>query len=279
MHAGTPTDGRIIYSEKTKAYAGQMHFLAEKVFSGTGRTWSAEHVQNLNPADLDAVYRGFYLSESLEDDAVRALLENQIKAERDMVPSLTPHMEEKADLAFIWDRRFESFLKGRLGEATFNNLRKAIPPNWIVGQEQHFALGLPNNMQDSIGLASLSRSKRAFVLKSSGFSGSASWGEGVDFIHKKSAADAAQLLTAAHQDNSALHVVQQFTKGKDHVLEYEDGAGGVVKMSAARIRLTPYFSAVPGQEGKLVAAKATARENTDYIHGASDSINSAVDSK
>lgn len=40
-----------------------------------------------------------------------------------------------------------------------------------------------------------------------------------------------------------------------------------------RVRLTPYFTP---ENGKLVAIKATACENTDYIHAASNSINTAV---
>lgn len=119
-------------------------------------------------------------------------------------------MEEKAILAFIWDKRFEGYLKSRLGMAAFTHLRDVIPPNWIVGQEKHFAPGLPGNMDSSLGLATLSRSKRAFVLKSSGFGDSSSWGEGVNFLHRTSNARTVELLRSALQDRTSLYVVQEF---------------------------------------------------------------------
>ena len=275
VHANTPVEGRIIFSSKTEAYSGQMDFLAERVFSGDERRWTAEKVNDVDQKSTEAVYRGFYLHEYLQDPSVGTFLEHHIKDRKEILPSITPHMEEKAILAFIWDKRFETHLKTQLGTAVFAHLREIIPPNWIVGQEKYFAPGLPGNMTSSIGLANLSRSKRAFVLKSSGFAGASSWGEGVDFLHKKSSTEATELLSLVHQDHTSLHVVQEFKKGEVRKVDYTNKNGQVVQMSA-RVRLTPYFSAVSGDEGRLIAIKATARENTDYIHGSSDSINTAV---
>ncbi len=275
VHAHTPSEGRIIFSSKTEAYSGQMDFLAEKVFSGDKRRWGADKVDDIDSKSAEEVYRGFYLHEYLQDPAVAALLERHVQSRKEMIPSLTPQMEEKAILAFIWDKRFETHLKAQLGATSFAHLREVIPPNWIVGQEKYFAPGLPGNMTSSIGLANLSRSKRAFVLKSSGFVESSSWGEGVDFLHQKSSIAAAELLNAAHQDHASLHVVQEFKRGEVRKMEYTHNSDEVMQMSA-RVRLTPYFSAVPGDEGRLVAIKATAREGTEYIHGSSDSINTAV---
>lgn len=211
----------------------------------------------------------------VSDDAVHSFFEQYIEKEKKILPSLTPHIEEKAILAFIWDKRFESYLKSRLGIATFNHLREIIPPNWIVGQEKHFAPGFPNNMDSSIGLASLSNSKRAFVLKPSGFEGSSSWGEGVNFLHKKSKDATSILLNSAITDKTSLYVIQEFKKGMKIPISYTDKQGEPQHMSA-KIRLTPYFSVVSGDGGRLVAIKATGRENTDFIHGSSDSVNIAV---
>lgn len=275
IQASTPTDGRIIFSAKTEPFKGQLTFLAEQVFSGENRNWVAEKTDDVDLQSLDNLYRGFYLGEHATDDAVNSLLEKCIEDKKRMLPSLTPHMEEKAILAFIWDKRFEKYLKSRLGITVFNHLREVIPPNWIVGQEKHFALGLPNNMSSSVGLASLSNSKRAFVLKPSGFGSSSSWGEGVSFLHQKSHTGAFQLLSSAIADQTSLHVIQEFKKGMKIPISYTDKKGQIQHMSA-KIRLTPYFSATPGEEGKLIAIKATGRENTDLIHGSSDSVNTAV---
>jgi hypothetical protein len=276
VQANTPTEGRIIYSSKTEAYAGQMTFLAEKVFSGDGRDWKAEKASKVFSNASESIYRGFYLNEYLEDPAVSSLLEGQISKAGFLIPSATPQMEEKAILSFLWDRRFEERLRKRLGESTFIHLRQVVPPTWIVGQERHFSPGMPANVSTSAGLAMLSRSKRAFVLKPSGFGGKGSWAEGVSFLHKKSAIEASHLLQEAKQDRVSLHIVQQFTKGKNVRMQYNDAESGELVPMSARVRLTPYFSMVSGQEGDLVAIKATACENTDLIHGSSSSINTAV---
>lgn len=275
VQAHTPSDGRIIFSTKTESFKGQMTFLAEQVFSGDNRNWTAEKAGDGDSNSLDNIYRGFYLGEYASDDTIRSFLEQCIEKGKKMLPSLTPHIEEKAILAFIWDKRFEKYLKDQLGITVFNNLREVIPPNWIVGQEKHFALGLPNNMFSSTGLASLSNSKRAFVLKPSGFKGSSSWGEGVSFLHQKSSINTLQLLNSALTDQTSLHVIQEFKKGAKIPISYTDKQGKPQYMSA-KIRLTPYFSAVSGDEGRLVAIKATGRENTDFIHGSLDSVNTAV---
>lgn len=275
IQATTPTEGHLIYSSKTQQYAGQMTFLADEVFSHDTRTWKAALATDVDPEKLTNVYRGFYLAEYLSDPDVKALLQRHVPQKDTLYPSATPHMEEKALLSFIWDNRFQEYFKKRLGLAAFNHLREVIPPTWVVGQEEHFALGMPDGIKDSIALATLSRSKRAFVLKSSGFGHQSSWAEGVHFLHEKSARTAGELLYQATLDTSALHVVQQFTQGVKIPIQYDTQDGERASM-AARIRLTPYFSTVKGSEGKLVAIKATGCENTDFIHASSASINTAV---
>jgi hypothetical protein len=212
----------------------------------------------------------------MNDPAVKMLLDQATKNSGDLLPSPTPHMEEKAILAFLWDRRFEQRLKKRLGDAAFNHLRAIIPPTWIVGQEPFFALGMPDGVATSVDLASLSRSKRALVLKESGFGARSSWGEGVKFLHKKSANTARELLQEAQESTKSLFVVQQFNKAQDTPITYEARDGTIQLAPAARIRLTPYFSMADDDMGRLVGVKVTGCENTDLIHGSSSSINTAV---
>ncbi len=272
VHASTPATGEIIYTPHTQQYAGQMTFLADEVFSGNDRRWTASPAKERKDTP-GSVYRGFYLSEYDSDPDVKLLLESKIAGKQSISPSPTPHMEEKAVLSFIWDKRFENHLRERLGPAAFNHLRGVIPPTWIVGQEQFFAPGMPNNMDTSLGLATLSRSKRTFVLKSSGFDASSSWAQGVHFLHEKSAVDSYEILTNA-QKARGLHVIQEFTGGLSTPMNYDED-GNITPMSA-KIRLTPYFSAKGKKEGELVAIKATGCERTDYIHAGSSSINTAV---
>ena len=278
MTNNTPNQGTVVFSAKTAAYSGQLQFLAREVMSKKGRQWEAQ------PADIainqrpSTIYRGFYPYEYAEDLFVNRLIEDATGGNNPvvMIPSLTPHMEEKALLTLIWDQRWEPFFKKQLGVACFEHLREVVPPTWVVGQEQFFVLGLPMGISSSEGLAGLSRSKRQFVLKKSGFGNGSSWAEGVFFLQDKSAAKTNDLLAGAQADNSSLYIIQEFKKSVDQSLLYKNGNGVLGHMSRGRVRLTPYFSLARRSQGQLVAVKATACENTDYIHASTSSINTAV---
>lgn len=214
IQAHTPSEGTLIFSNKTQQYSGQMTFLADQVFSNDGNRWQAKHVDDVSSEEPRAIYRGFYLAEHVTDPAIKALLTVAISGNTDILPSPTPHLEEKAILSFIWDKRFENHLRQQLGDAAFKHLRKVIPPTWIVGEEAYFAPGLPDNVSSAVDLANLSRSKRTFVLKNSGFQSNSSWSEGVHLLHEKSADKASSILDAAVHDSSSLHIIQDFTKLK-----------------------------------------------------------------
>ena len=275
IQAQTSVKGSIVYSTKTQSYAGQMTFLADELFSGEGRNWQARHTSEMIGQQQQDMYRGFYLAESLIDPDVATVLDSQMANGGVLLPSPTPHMEEKANLALIWDKRFEDYLKRELGEGAFNHLREVIPPTWVVGYEEFFAPGMPHGISTSVDLATLSRAKRAFVLKPSGFGTNTSWAEGVKLLHEQSAVNASAILQEAANDTSGLHVIQEFKKGVKVPMTYEGNDGLDIPMQA-RIRLTPYYSVAPGDEGRLVAIKATGCENTDFIHASSASINTAV---
>lgn len=273
IQANTPIEGTIVYSRKTASYEGQLTFLADKIFS---RKWRTRMVDDSMEDNLsEPIYRGIYLSEYMTDPSVNLLI-NTHQTTNAFLPSLTPHLEEKAALSFLWDKRFEQRLKKDLGNTAFNHLRQIVPPTWIVGQEKFFSPGLPDGISTSIDLASLSKSKRTLVLKESGFGQKSSWGEGVEFLHKKSSKTARELLEKAQSDKTSLFIIQQFTKAVDTFMQYEGINGEMCATQNARVRITPYFSMAEGNLGKLVGIKATGCENTDLIHGSSSSIYTAV---
>jgi hypothetical protein len=270
----TPPQGAVVFNDKTKAYSGQMGFLAEEILSGEDRRWHAKDVTTLGTDLPPAMYRGFYLSDYKTSETVRGLIDTIQSGDRAaLVPSLTPGMEEKAILAFAWDKRYEKRLRQQLGSATLSRLRDVIPPTWVVGQEDHFLLGLPNGYRSSSDLAQLTKRQRAFVLKSSGFSSNSSWAEGVHFLSKMSTARAAEVLRQAEQDQSTLYVIQAMKRGRTTRMRYREG--GQEHVMDARVRLTPYFAMQGRDAGKLIAVKATGCEGTDYIHASSSSINTA----
>lgn len=267
VQSHTDPSGTIVFSDKTKSFRGQLSYLAERVF---GRNWRAEHIHTID-TPVSQIYRGYYLSEYFTDKHVRSLIDHIHTLGISTLPTPTPQLEEKALMALVWDRRWESYYLEALGEEGLAFLRAVIPPTWILGQEQHFLPGLPEGIPSSSDLAHLPKSKRQYALKTSGFHPQESWGKGVTFLHKKSGLAVQDMLDEACGAQDALFIVQKFEKPSKHRLEYIDYDG--VHNMIAGVRITPYFSAA---DGTLLSIKATAREGSEYIHGASDSINTAV---
>ncbi len=262
--------GTIAYSDKVKAFKGQLDFIAENIFSGNGKTWVAKQI-GTSTIDNKEIYRAFYLNEQFTDKNVAEL----ISKSHIYTPTSTPQFEEKALLSFIWDKRYTQFIQSKLGNSTYNLLREIIPKTWIVGQEQYIDGGLPNGKQNSLGLADLSKSSRKYVLKQSGFSTSSSWGEGVKFLHKLGKNKVSEILTTAMEDKKHLYIIQEFNQGKNVPMSFIDDEG-IFQTINAKIRITPYYAYIGKNKGKLIAAKVTGCENTEYIHASTASINTAI---
>lgn len=262
--------GTIAYSDKVKSFKGQLEFMANQLFSGNGKIWTARKIGTESISSKE-IYRAFYLNEQLTDKNIA----NLFNEEHIYIPTSTPQFEEKALLSFIWDRRFTQFFISKLGESEFKLLRNLIPKTWVLGEKQYVDEGLPQGKKSSIELANIGKSNRKFVLKQSGFISSSSWGEGVVFLHKMGGQKASEMIKSALEDKRHLYIIQEFTQGKVIPMEYLNSSGERVN-SNARIRLTPYYAYVGREKGKLIAAKVTGCENTEYIHASTASINTAI---
>ena len=104
--------GELVYSNKTQQYAGQLRYTADKIFSNHDKKWEARHIDNLEDSQCE-IYRGFYLSEYLNDPKVKDLINSKLQ-QNSTTPTITPQLEEKVILAMLWDTRFEDFYKQRL---------------------------------------------------------------------------------------------------------------------------------------------------------------------
>lgn len=265
-----PKNGTIAYSKKVQAYTGQINFMANEIFSSNKSKWKTQII-NGEEIQSEEIYRAFYLSEYMTDENVKKLI-NQNK---NYIPTLTPQIEEKAILSFIWDKRFSEFFKRLLGETSFNFLRKIIPPTWILKEEANFDLGMPEGILNSINLSNLSKKQRQFVLKKSGFSDDCSWSKGVYFLHQMSSRKIKEILKNATEDNMNSYILQEFKEGKKQIMEYIDEKGEILKMEV-KTRITPYYSFIGKNKGELIAAKITGCEKTDFIHASTISINTAI---
>lgn len=256
-----PKDGIIAYNQRVKSFRGQLDYLADQVFSGSNSAWKSRII-DANFNYVGNIYRAFYSSDGITEPEVNNLLNSN----SNFIPSLTPQFEEKAILSFIWDKRYCKFFQKELGKERYEYLRMIIPPTFIVGQEEYFENGLPGNVVNLMKIKELPKGQRQFVVKKSSDS---SWGEGIKFLHKLSHKNAEKALGNAIKSDES-YIMQQFFEGKKFPLDY---CGGEMQ---AKIRITPYYAFLGQDIGKLVAIKATGCENTDYIHGATNSINTAV---
>ncbi len=267
-----PSVGTIAYSDKVNAFSGQMDFLADEIFSGDGKRWDSKKISRQSNLKNKEIYRAFYLSDEYKDKDVALFLQEP----HIYIPNPTPQFEEKALLAFIWDKRYSEFFKQKLGTAEFELLRKVIPKTWIVGEEQYIDECLPRGVKDSISLSSLGKNSRKYVLKQSGFNTGSSWGEGVEFLHKMGGAKAGEKIKKALEDKNHLYIIQEFKPGKVVHMNYLDDNYEIKNMDA-KIRITPYFSYRGKSKGKLIAIKVTGCEkSTEYIHAGTSSINTSV---
>ncbi len=271
IQSRTANEGTIAYSDKVKSFKGQLDFLAEEIFSGNGKKWDSENISH-NTTSSEEIYRAFYLNDAYKDKNIELFL----KEPHLHIPSKTPQFEEKALMSFIWDKRYTKFFEEQLGKAEYNLLKKAIPKTWILGEENYIEGGLPEGKESSIDIATLGKSKRQFVLKSSGFNTNSSWGEGVVFLHKMGGKVAGEKIQSAINDNNHLYIMQEYKQGKNVPMIYIDENTQEKKQVKAKVRITPYFSYQPGNKGELIAAKVTGCENTEYVHASSASINSAI---
>lgn len=255
-----PLNGTIAYSKKVQAFCGQLKYLAENIMN-----WNLKLIDDHNVFS-ENIYRAFYSIDYCNDVNVAKLMEQNLV----FLPSLTPQFEEKAILAFLWDKRFSEYFKKNLGKSSYEFLRNLIPPTFIVGEEENFELGLPNGINQLMDISKLPKGKRKLVLKKSGDS---SWGEGITFLHKVSHERVESALHKAETSNE-LYIIQDFNEAKKILMPYL--AGEEIQEMKAKIRLTPYYAFQGKNFGKMIAIKATGCENTDYIHGATNSINTSV---
>lgn len=267
--------GTIVYSDKTHRFAGQLRYLAEEVFQAPGATpWSAKHAREHDATKTNPVYRGYYLHETQRDEDLRFLTHACTT-----YPSPTPFYEEKAVLALIWDTRFVEHFCTLLGDDAVGRLRSFIPPTWIVGHEEYFEPGLPNDVASTIDIADLGKSKRQIVIKSSGFCDSMSWGHGVLFLDKISATAARKhLCNILEAGQDTLYIGQQYCPPAKVPFHYfANGSSDSEVLTQDRgCRITPYYAAMGDNKGELLTIKATGRNGSRYIHAATDSVNTSV---
>ncbi len=174
-------------------------------------------------------------------------------------PPLKQFLEEKIWMALLYCKDYENFWKSRLGK-NFDLLKKYIPPTWVI--HENF---LPMPLSE---LMLLSRKKRQYVTKLSGYSEKA-WG-GRSFIYwgEPSKKKWKEFLSTAMQSNQ-LYILQQFQQSKKHSFPALIN-GEIKQIDNLRNRLCPFYFRI-GKKAELGDIIVTLRKCKN-VHGATDSI-------
>ena len=267
----------LMYTAHTSKYKGQLEYLAQQlrmigmdavVIQSDSTKKDDNGVLTYNGRSLKGVYRGFYLHESVKNPILRDVLESQTLT---VFPPVLPRLEEKALMGMLFDPEFEDYFQGELGAKSFSILKRIFPKTWIM-DKKFKPTNFPYGIKEWEDFSNLSRRQRQYVLKVSGFSNESSWAKGVTFMGRLSK-DRCDAIIKRALDSDDTYVIQEFRKGIKFKHPYFDFHARMLKTMHGRVRLTPYYSV---QDGKLLTAKATMCENTDYVHAMVDSINVPV---
>jgi hypothetical protein len=265
----------IVVSEEAATYRPEMLWLAGQL----GPRFSVRDSQFNDFATGDAVYRFFELFDLPNVPNSKRIFELAAEKQIRLTPPPKPVFEEKMLFALLWNRNLRDFWRQELGEAYFNQLRKAAPYTWLVDPTPLPAHGaIPElNLTDWRQLKLLSQRERELILKVSGFSEHA-WGArgvylGSDLPHEEWAAAVDRAIAGF---STSPFVLQRYEKPRIVEAEWFDFQQNTVTPMKGRTRLCPYYfvsgegdAACPRLGGILATICLSDKK---IIHGMTDAI-------
>jgi hypothetical protein len=194
-------------------------------------------------------------------------------------PPPKAQLEEKLAFALFHHPLLAGLWRRELGEA-FDRLSALFPQTWVLDPRPlppHAVI--PGITVDSsplhewMQLKALSKSKRDYVVKPSGFSELAWGARGVKVANDLTQEDWEDALRdgLAAFDRTP-HILQRFHKGKRVQIPVYDRASGSVNAFDGRVRLSPFYFVV-GDDVRLGGILATiAPSDKRRIHGMSTAV-------
>jgi len=255
--------GIFVYSEHTERFKGQLSYLS-KMLNKHGGNFSVKRIDEIEKSDYENYfYRAFYSYENELDDEVEKFLSNK--------PNIYPKVDDYFEGKYIMADYFsDKELKKKLSKKTIAVLDKLFFLTWFIKNKP--PKDFPVEIKSWDDLASISRSKRRFVVKMAGNNPGASWAKSITFLHKKSKVQVKQLFKSILKDDQKW-IIQPFLGNKKITITYAKEDFSELCLLKGRIRLTPYYEY---ETGDVLNVKSTIRKNTLLVHAASDSINTIV---
>ena len=257
------TSGTFVYSNHTKKFFGQLQYFC-KILNDEGGNFSVKSANEITNEDLNKpFYRAFYVYEQETNQEII----NFINKKPILLPEINKYFEGKYILVDYFENQE---IKRKISLSNQEILDNYLLPTWMVTNEIPQSFPLPIKSWSELSL--LSRNQRNYVVKRAGGHPDASWSRSVVFLNKLSKQQITELFQDILQKKEDW-VIQPFYKNEKTKLSYAADNFSEEKTMNGNIRFTPYFEY---ENGELLNMKVTARENTLFIHGASDSINTTV---
>jgi hypothetical protein len=282
----------IVVSEEAKDYRPEMMWLAAQLRDRGIDAWCVA------PNDIHFTEEALFVSDGTGNRPVAVLyrffelfdLANVPKSElimysakKDRVvitPPFKPQVEEKLAFALLHHPVLRPFWRKELGEETFGLLTNLMPRTWILDPRplppQAIIPDLSLAGRAVAGwhdLAGATQKERRFVVKPSGFSELAWGSRGVSVGHDLPLSEwAASLDHALASFPTTPYILQEFHKGRQFDLSYQDERTDEIVPMSGRARLSPYYF-VAGDRAELAGVLATVcPPDKKLIHGMRDAV-------
>ena len=270
----------LVVSEEAATYRPEMEWLAQQASSAGFPSPVSVRDQNFTDfGDGDSVYRFFELFDLANVPSSERIIELALDGRVSLTPPPRPIMEEKLNLALLWNRNLEDFWIRNLGRSFFEKLMKVVPRSWVVDPAPlppHAAIpGL--EITDWHQLKSFSQKKRNLILKVSGFSESAWGARGVHLGSDMPADEWGQAIDSAVRSfDSHPHILQTFEKPTVVRTSWIAPETFQEVPMKSRVRLCPYYF-VSGEGNRATAELSgilatLCPEDKKIIHGMSDAV-------
>ncbi len=272
----------IIVSEEAKTYRPEMQYLANQLKlspSISDRPIEVRDENFTNFPEGDSVYRFF---EMFDLDNIPSAA-HIFRAAKDGSIHLTPPprviMEEKMNMALLWNNNIEDFWLREMGRSYFEKLKNVIPRSWIVDPTPippHASIaGLDYTSWHQ--LKSLSQKKRDFILKISGFSELAWGARGVHLGSDMPSDEWSEAIDKAISSfESSPFILQKYKKPRTVETSWISPQTYEAIEMKSRVRLCPYYFVHGSQDRpqvKLSGVLATlCPSDKKIIHGMSDAV-------
>lgn len=282
----------IVVSEESKDYRPEMAWLAGRLQEQGIEAYCVEprdvrftEESLLVPGETGTrpvalVYRFFELFDLKNIPKVELIMYSAKKDRAIVTPPFKPALEEKLGFALLHHPILSPFWVRELGEEAFGLLTRLMPRTWVLDPRPVPPAAVIPDLQvagravaDWRDLSHASQRDRRYIVKPSGFSELAWGSRGVSVGHDLPQSEWAAALDAALASfPTTPYVLQEFHKGRQFDLSYDDQQANDVVPMAGRARLSPYYF-VTGDRAELAGILATVCPlDKKVIHGMRDAI-------